>query len=74
MPELILKFNLPEENDAADLAVNASGLHNALWDFKQELRNMLKHGNHSSVESAILEEINELFYKKLEDNKVSQLF
>lgn len=74
MPELILKFSLPEESDAADIAVNAANLHNALWDLKGDLRSMIKHGNHSSAHLAALEEINELLYKKLEENNIIQLF
>lgn len=74
MPELILKFNLPDESDAADIAVNAANLHNALWDLKGELRNMIKHGNYNSAQMSTLEEINELFHKKLEENNIIQLF
>ena len=74
MPELILKFNLPDESDAADITVNADGMHNAIWNFKQELRSKLKHGSYKGKEYDLLEEINELFIKELDDNNVLKLF
>jgi len=74
MPELILKFNLPEENEASEIAVNAGGMHNAIWNFKQDIRNKLKHGNYTDKEYDLLEEINELLIKHLDDNNVLKLF
>lgn len=74
MPELILKFNLPDESDAADIAVNAGGMHNAIWNFKQDIRNRLKHGNYTDKEYVLLEEINETLLKELDDNNVLKLF
>jgi len=74
MPELILKFNLPEDGEAADIAIGASGMHSAIWNFKQELRSKLKHGDYKGKEYDLLEEINELFIKELDDNNVLKLF
>lgn len=74
MPELILKFNLPEEQTEADMATNAIGLFSAIHDFKNELRSKLKHGNYTDEEHAILDSLSDLFYEILENNNVSKLF
>lgn len=74
MPELILKFNLPEEQTEADMATNATGLFSAIHDFKNELRGKLKHGNYTDEEYAILENLSNSFYEMLENNNVSKLF
>ena len=74
MPELILKFNLPEEQAEADIATNAIGLFSAIHEFKNELRGKLKHGDYTDEEYAILEKISDLFYEMLENNNISKLF
>lgn len=74
MPKLKLEFNLPEEQSEANIATGANGMHSAIWNFKQELRNKLKHGDYSDKEYKLLEEMSELLYKELEDNKVLSLF
>lgn len=74
MPELILKFNLPEEQTEADMATSALGLFSAIHDFKNELRGKLKHGNYTDDEYAILDQLNDLFHEILENNNISKLF
>lgn len=74
MPELTLKFNLPEESEDANIAMGAQGMHSAIFEFKQELRNRIKHGQYSGGEYKLLEEINELFIKELDDCNVLKLF
>jgi hypothetical protein len=43
MPEAILKYNLPEEQDDFELAVNAGKYYSVLWDLDQYLRNFVKY-------------------------------
>lgn len=43
MPEAILKYNLPEEQDDFDLAANAGKYYSVLWDLDQYLRNCIKY-------------------------------
>ncbi len=74
MPELILKFNLPDEQTEADIATNSTGLYSAIHDFKNELRGKLKHGNYTEEEYAILESISDSFHEMLENNNVLKLF
>ena len=74
MAELTLKFNLPEESEAADITLAANSMHSAIFDFKQDLRSKLKHGEYKDDVYDMLEEISELFYKHLEDNNVLKLF
>jgi hypothetical protein len=43
MPEAILKYNLPEEQDDFELAANAGKYYSILWDLDQYLRNFVKY-------------------------------
>jgi hypothetical protein len=74
MSELILKFSIPEESEAAEIAVGANGMHSAIWEFKEQLRSKIKHGSYKGKEYDLLEEINELLIKELDDNNVLKLF
>lgn len=74
MSELILKFNLPEEQDEANNAVAAGDMLSALLDFKQKLRSKLKYGSYTGKEYELLEEISELFNSNLEENGIHRLF
>ena len=73
MSELILKFNIPEESNEADIAVNAHKILNVIYDFKEELRNKIKHGNYSDKEYKLLEELNEKFYTLINENGIDKL-
>ena len=58
--EAILKFNLPEETEEFNTAVNASNYKNALWELNQYLRNTVKHSsdeNRSEVEQIVRDEL-----------------
>lgn len=45
MPEVTLKFTLPEEKEEFTLATTAGEMHSALWDIAQEVfRPARKHG------------------------------
>ena len=43
MPEGILRFNLPEDEDAFKLAQRGSDYFSVLWDIHNELRNWWKY-------------------------------
>jgi hypothetical protein len=43
MPEAILKFNLPEDQDDFELATNASKYYSVLWELDQYLRSKVKY-------------------------------
>jgi len=74
MPELILKFNLPEEYTESNIAIGAQGMHSAIWALKQNLRGKLKHGQYTECEFKLLEEINDFLNGELDDNNVTKLF
>lgn len=45
MPEVILKFNLPEDREDMEQALKAGAMRSALWDISQEVfRPARKHG------------------------------
>jgi len=43
MPELLLKFNLPEESIEMETAVNGSKWKNIVWELDQKLRSVVKY-------------------------------
>lgn len=72
MPEVNLKFNLPEEQREFQDAVKASDYYLALWDVSQEVfRPARKHGYSDSEIQKLLQEIpegkGEELISKLED-------
>lgn len=83
MPEVILKFNLPEDNSAYELCHQAGFLYGALWDLEHELfrpiRKYDKYPNAKMQELAtkigddaleLVELLEQEFYRILEDNRV----
>ena len=74
MPELILKFNLPEDSGDVEITMGAPGMHSAIWELKQDLRSKLKHGQYKEGEYKLLEEINDFLHDQLESNNVIKLF
>ena len=74
MPELTLKFNLPEETSESEITLGANGMHSAIWNFDQELRTKIKHGNYSDKEYELLESLRDLLHYELDNHNVSKLF
>lgn len=72
--EIIIKFNIPEDGEDAKIFLAARNMYSAIWDFKQELRAKLKHGEYGDETYKILEELSELFHKNLDENEVSNFF
>jgi hypothetical protein len=70
MRQLLLKFDLPEDQQEAEEAQKAGDYQGALFDFSQHLRSKLKHGELSPVEFQVYEEIREKFWEILRDWEV----
>jgi len=45
MPEIILKFNLPEEQEDFENTINGSKWKSAIWNLDQKLRSVVKYNN-----------------------------
>jgi hypothetical protein len=67
--EAILKFNLPEENEEFNTAVNSSNYKNALWEINQFLRNKSKWSLYEK-ESEISEKLREELFRIMSENNV----
>ncbi len=74
MPEINIKFNLPEESENLKITLAAQDLHSVIFDFKQELRGKLKHGEYKDKQYEMLDMINELLLSHLRENNVIELF
>lgn len=57
MPEVVMKFNLPEEEHQMRAALNGSKYYSFLWDLDQQLRSWSKHGHSFKYAEDVIEEI-----------------
>jgi len=76
MPEAVLKFKLPEEEQEHRDAIEGTSWKLAMWDIDQILRNALKHGSSELCEDsrdAALEYIRNEIYNTLDHYKLSLL-
>lgn len=61
MPTVTLKYNLPEEQEEFDTAMNARKNASLLWDVEQEIfRPARKHGYNNPILSEAIQRIDEL--------------
>ena len=72
-----ITFNLPEEQEEFDTAVNASKWKNVVWELKQELRKTTKYGKKVNEEGKatqeeveIAERVTELLFEIMQENNV----
>lgn len=63
-----LIFNLPDENEDFEAAVNASKFKTAIYNFDQNLRSKYKYEN---IESMPLNEVRDLLREKLAEYNLS---
>ena len=73
MPKVTITFNLPEDNEAYEIAHNASNLHAVLWDYIDELRNLLKYDSRGMNEETI-QTLSDDLWELLKNNDVASLF
>jgi hypothetical protein len=66
-----IEFNLPDDQHEFDLVVNSSAMYNALWEIKDELRNLWKYHELNEDEFNMIERIRESFHSILQDNNVN---
>ena len=57
--EAILKFNLPEDNNEFNSAINGSAYSSIIWELKLYLRNQLKYQDLSNDADEALEKVKE---------------
>ena len=65
-----LEFNLPDDQNEFDLAVQGSKMYLALWDISKELRTLWKYEELSEEEWNMVERIRDKFYEILDDNQI----
>jgi hypothetical protein len=66
-----LIFNLPEDQNEWENAVNANAMYCALWNIQQELRTLWKYEELSEDEWKIVERIRNKFFDILEENNIN---
>ena len=68
--EATLKFNLPEETEEFNTAVNAGNYKNALYELNQYLRNKAKHSS-DEEEVEIAQIVRDELYRLMSENNVT---
>ena len=66
----ILEFNLPDDQNEFDLAIQGSKMYLALWDISQELRTLWKYEELNEDEWNMVERIRDKFYEILDENQI----
>jgi hypothetical protein len=65
-----LIFNLPEEQEEFNDAVNGSAFKTSIWELDQYMRSQLKHGDLPDDVHDKVQEIRDQLHSILDDNKV----
>ena len=66
-----LEFNLPDDQNEFDMAVQSGNMYAALWDISQDLRKLWKYEELSEEEWKMVERIRDKFYETLSDHQIS---
>ena len=67
----VLEYDLPEEIDEFEIAVNSRKYYNIIFDYKMFLRGKLKYEDLSEQEYEIIEKIREKFFSIIEENGIN---
>jgi len=68
----ILEFNLPDDQEDFQDAINGNKWKDVVWKFDQELRSQLKYNSELSPEAAkTYEEIRDLLWEKIHEDGLS---
>ena len=65
-----LEFNLPDDQNEFDMAVQSGNMYAALWDISQELRTLWKYEELKQEEGDMVERIRNKFYEILDENQI----
>ena len=65
MPQVLIRFRLPEEQSEFDAAIQGGRARSALWDIDQACRSLLKYGEPTEAERALAERIRALIPSEL---------
>ena len=66
-----LTFNLPEEQEEFNDAVNGNAFKAVIWELDQWMRSQLKHGDLADDVHEKVQEIRDYLWELMTDNKVS---
>jgi NADPH-dependent curcumin reductase CurA len=71
----ILEFNLPKDDVEYRACVHAGEMRLILWDFSQQIREWLKHGNSSKFEDVFdaLEGVEKAFWELIDDRGIRKI-
>ncbi len=68
-----LSFNLPEDQESFELAINAGKWYDILWELDNELRNHIKYNptDLSNKTLDVYDEVRERIYKLMAENNLT---
>ena len=65
-----LTFNLPDDQEDFDNAINGTKAHLCLWQISQNIRAIWKHGDLNDSQFEIVDRIRNEFYQVLHENGI----
>ena len=65
-----LTFNLPDDQDEFDNAINGFKAHSALWQISQNIRAIWKHGDLNESQYEIVNRIRDEFYEVIHEHGI----
>lgn len=74
MSKITLEFNIPEEQEEADITLAAQKMYSVIWDTLQEMRSQLEHHDNDEDWAEGVEWVKALILQKLEKEEITNLF
>lgn len=74
MSKITIEFNVPEEQEEADITLAAQKMYSVIWDTLQEMRSQLKHHDNDEDWAKGVEWVKALILQKLEKEEIAGLF
>lgn len=71
MPKVNIEYNLPDEQNEYEVAMQATKVQSFLWDFSQQLRSWRKYHHDFKDANDALDQIREEFYRLLSEHNVN---
>jgi hypothetical protein len=65
-----LTFNLPDDQDEFDNAINGSKAHLALWQISQNIRAIWKHGDLNDSQYEVVNRIRDEFFEVIHEHGI----
>jgi len=74
MSKITIEFNIPEEQEEADITLAAQKMYSVIWDLRNNMRHQLKYAEQHPEYNPGVEWLQNLLYQLLEDENLLNKF